>query len=303
MYPKISIVTPSFNQGAFIEQTIQSVLNQNYPNLEYIIIDGGSTDGTVDIIKKYAANLTWWVSEKDRGQADAINKGLQHCTGEIFNFINSDDYLADGALFKIAEGFKDKKTGIVAGAVWNFNETGLTELWVNKNFVLEQFFEIDCKVVYHQPGVWLKMDILNKAGHFNIGYHYCFDQEHLLRYLLHNNEVCYLPDVLAYFRMHEDSKTVSQLENFLWDFNKMYKMFWKSHKGTPLSNLVKRMSRDYEWPLLVCSVNKADRGRLKNFMIASRAIMQDPQKRLNKKSMGWLKHILMGPKTNKGANE
>ena len=91
-YPKISIVTPSFNQGKYIEQTIQSVLTQNYPNLEYIIIDGGSTDKTVDIIKKYEQQLSYWVTEPDKGQTDAINKGFAKCTGEIFNWINSDDF-------------------------------------------------------------------------------------------------------------------------------------------------------------------------------------------------------------------
>ena len=92
--PKISIVTPSFNQGQFIEQTICSVLDQGYPNLEYIIIDGGSTDNTIDIIRKYESKITYWISEPDSGQADAINKGLSIATGSIFNWINSDDYFA-----------------------------------------------------------------------------------------------------------------------------------------------------------------------------------------------------------------
>src|ERR1700733_14532761 len=102
IYPKISIVTPSYNKGQYIEQTIQSVLDQNYPNLEYIIIDGGSTDNTIEIIEKYAPYLKYWVSEKDKGQANAINKGLQYCTGEIFNWLNSDDYLEPDSLEKIA---------------------------------------------------------------------------------------------------------------------------------------------------------------------------------------------------------
>ncbi|MBW4662632.1 MAG: glycosyltransferase [Chroococcus sp. CMT-3BRIN-NPC107] len=90
-FPKISIVTPSFNQAQFIETTIESILNQNYPNLEYIIIDGGSTDGSVEIIKKYQAYLHYWCSEPDTGQYDAINKGFQHSTGEIMTWLNSDD--------------------------------------------------------------------------------------------------------------------------------------------------------------------------------------------------------------------
>src|SRR5690606_10615120 len=118
--PKISIVTPSYNQGQFIEETILSIISQNYPNLEYIIIDGGSTDNTVDIIKKYENHLKYWVSEADKGQADAINKGLQHCTGDIFNWINSDDYLESNSLFTIANAYNPAIDNNVAGNVRNF---------------------------------------------------------------------------------------------------------------------------------------------------------------------------------------
>ena len=121
MHSSISIITPSYNQGQYLEQTINSVLGQNYPHLEYIIIDGGSTDGSVAIIKKYAEHLKYWVSEKDRGQASAINKGLQYCTGEIFNWLNSDDYLQPGALQKIANAFSEKTVDLVAGKVNNFS--------------------------------------------------------------------------------------------------------------------------------------------------------------------------------------
>src|SRR5436853_272146 len=96
MPPKISIVTPSFNQGQFIEETIHSVLDQNYPNLEYLVIDGGSTDQTIDIIRKYETRLSYWESEKDRGQVHAINKRLARVTGDIFAFINSDDIYLPG---------------------------------------------------------------------------------------------------------------------------------------------------------------------------------------------------------------
>lgn len=104
-WPKISIVTPSFNQDQFIEETMRSVLLQGYPNLEYIIIDGGSDDGTIDIISKYEHNLAYWVSETDRGQANAINKGFGQATGEIFAWINSDDYYYPGVLGTVAQTF------------------------------------------------------------------------------------------------------------------------------------------------------------------------------------------------------
>src|ERR1039457_1034429 len=106
-YPKISIVTPSFNQAEFLEQTICSVLSQKYPNLEYVVIDGGSTDGSVEIIKKYADKLTYWVSEKDDGQYAAINKGFSYTTGDIMGWINSSDILLPWTFSILAEIFEN----------------------------------------------------------------------------------------------------------------------------------------------------------------------------------------------------
>ena len=106
-YPKITVVTPSYNQGQFIEATIKSVIGQQYPNLEYIVCDGGSTDETVEILKKYADKITWWCSEKDKGQSDAINKGMHRATGDIVCWINSDDVLLPGTLLTVAKFFHD----------------------------------------------------------------------------------------------------------------------------------------------------------------------------------------------------
>lgn len=105
--PKISIVTISFNQAKYLEKTINSVLDQNYPNLEYIIIDGGSTDGSVDIIKKYESKLSYWISEPDNGPYHAVEKGLNKCTGEIMAWINSDDFYLPGAFEKVAKIFNE----------------------------------------------------------------------------------------------------------------------------------------------------------------------------------------------------
>ena len=105
MPPKLSIVTPSFDQGKFLEETILSVLDQNYPNLEYIIIDGGSTDESVEVIKRYEKHLAYWISEKDRGQVHAINKGIERTTGDIFGFLNSDDLYLPGTFATVTEHF------------------------------------------------------------------------------------------------------------------------------------------------------------------------------------------------------
>src|SRR3954471_13239278 len=109
MAVKISIVTPSFNQGRFLEETILSVLDQNYPNLEYIAIDGGSTDETVDVIRKYEDRISYWVSEKDRGLVHAINKGIERTTGDIFGFVNSDDLYLPGTFKTISEYFEQHR--------------------------------------------------------------------------------------------------------------------------------------------------------------------------------------------------
>lgn len=122
-YPKISIITPSFNQGEFLEKTILSVLNQNYPNLEYIIIDGGSNDNSREIIKKYEKFVTYWVSEKDGGQGDALNKGFKRATGEIIGWQNSDDIYLPGAFFRIAEIMKKSSADILFGDIMKINES------------------------------------------------------------------------------------------------------------------------------------------------------------------------------------
>lgn len=115
-WPKISIVTPSFNQGVYLEKTIRSVLLQGYPNLEYLIIDGGSSDQSVDVIRKYESWVDFWVSEEDRGQSHAINKGLEKSSGELMGWLNSDDYYLPGALFKVAMAYlEDPSVGAIYG--------------------------------------------------------------------------------------------------------------------------------------------------------------------------------------------
>lgn len=212
-YPKISVVTASYNQGMFIEQTIQSVLNQKYPNLEYIIIDGGSTDDSVKIIQRYAKHLKYWVTEKDTGQANAINKGINYCTGEVFNWLNSDDYLEPSALFKIANAFADENVKLVAGKVRNFSISG-EEIISNQNLSAKGLMCWDIDVKFVQPGVWLRRELVEQCGGIDEQFHYAFDWDLYIRYLYHFPVVREIDDLLVHFRIHENSKTNTSLNHF-----------------------------------------------------------------------------------------
>lgn len=221
IWPKISIVTPSYNQGKFIEQTILSVINQNYPNLEYIIIDGGSTDETVSIIKKYEQHITYWVSEKDNGQSHAINKGLQKCTGDIFNWLNSDDWYEPDALFKIAiEFMNDETLEFVSGFENHIYENGDKVLYGGTflNDTLEESIEL-CQVA--QPSTFFKLNSIKKIGGVSNNLHYIMDGDMWLKLLLLYGQKRFkkIDDVLVNFRFHSNSKTVSNkiVNNFLYE--------------------------------------------------------------------------------------
>ncbi len=217
LFPKITIVTPSFNQGIFLEETILSVLNQNYPNLEYIIIDGGSSDNSINIIKKYEKHLTYWISEKDNGQSDAINKGIIMATGDIFNWLNSDDFLSPRALFIVAEQFKNTKISVVCGKTYHY---GNGDPYISAP---STYFDYQNEKAFvpriNQPATFFKMDIIKELGPLNNNLHYCMDLEWWVKYLfLHGHQhISFREDVLVNFREHKMSKTMSQSFKFTED--------------------------------------------------------------------------------------
>lgn len=214
-WPKISIVTPSYNQGKFIEETIRSVLLQGYPNLEYIVIDGQSTDQTTQILKKYDPWISHWVSEPDSGQTNAINKGLNHCTGDIFNWINSDDYITKNSLKSISNSFSSE-LDVLCGYNRRFdNETeGKVE-----DVRLQLCKTPECSIPYHhfiQPSTYYRLEVAKGLGKLDENLNYNMDKEWFIRYLLRYGQerIAFIDDVLSMFRLHETSKTVSEERAF-----------------------------------------------------------------------------------------
>lgn len=212
-WPRISIVTPSYNQAPFIEETIRSVLLQGYPDLEYIIIDGGSKDGSVDIIRKYENSLTYWVSEHDRGQSHAINKGFQRTSGEILGWVNSDDFLAPGALMRIAERFAAAEPGIAAiVGIGHKIDANYTSCYapLPARVSLETLFQwCDGDNNFMQPACFFTSEAFDKVGPLREDLHYCMDLALWLAIAQHYKFQIVNEDI-AYIHTHPSAKTIAQ---------------------------------------------------------------------------------------------
>jgi glycosyltransferase involved in cell wall biosynthesis len=224
--PKLSIITPSFNQAAFLERTIKSVLDQGWPNLEYMIVDGGSTDGSVEIIERYADRLAWWVSEKDRGQTDALNKGLRRAMGDVVAYINSDDYYLPGAFATAIRTLESSDATWMAGAarfvdahdnvqeVWSpYLPAGGPQWWILAPWGVPQ-----AATFWHR-------DVFERHGYFREDMHYVFDTEYGLRLALAGELPEVIQDELAVRVIHEEAKS--------WDrrpFVKEQRRFYELHK-------------------------------------------------------------------------
>lgn len=223
-YPKISIVTPSYNQAQFFEKTILSVLNQNYPNLEYIIIDGGSTDGSVEIIRKYEKYLAYWISEKDSGQTDAINKGFRIATGEIFAWINSDDTYLPGTFSKVAKAFQQhSEADLMYGNIHFISEDDriIGELRLTKLDITHFVFE---GISLAQQAVFFTKDIYNKVGGLNLQYQFCMDFDLFIR-ITDIGNLWHITEYLANFRIHKDSKTSTNSDTWRIEHDEIIKRY------------------------------------------------------------------------------
>ncbi len=211
-YPRVTIITPSYNQAAFLEKTISSVLLQDYPNLEYMIFDGGSKDSSVEIIQRYAGHLAYWVSEKDRGQADAINKGFARATGDIVAWVNSDDYYLPGAIHAaVAELQSHPEVGMVFGDVVSIDEAGTPfNVMTFGDWGLDDLMQFK---IIGQPSVFMRRGVLEKAGYLDLSLDLLLDHELWLR-VAQVAPVRYVPKRWSAARYHAAAKNVSQAAKY-----------------------------------------------------------------------------------------
>ena len=211
--PKITIITPSYNQGEFIEKTIHSVLDQNYPNLEYIVMDGGSTDGSVEIIQLCADRLAHWESHRDDGQADAVYRGFEQSTGEILGYLNSDDILLPGCLEKVGRYFMayPKEEWVVGGTVYIgpngqhlYNRIGLLICNLGVRVSFGRLLFSGCG--FNQPASFWRRDPFFAVGGFDKSLQFSFDYDMYFR-LAQRRPSGHIREFLAGFRIHPTSKT------------------------------------------------------------------------------------------------
>ena len=205
--PRITVVTPSFNQATYLPETIESVLNQNYPNLEYIIIDGSSTDGSVDIIKEYESYLSYWCSEEDEGQSDAINKGFKRSTGELLAWVNSDDVLFPGCLNSVAECYLKKgKPDIIHTNVCYIDSGSRTTRFIRVPRQSRFFF---FRGVWHvaAPTLFYKSSLFRGVGGLDFRYHLCMDLDLWVRMIKAGARIEHVKEYLGGYRWHASSKS------------------------------------------------------------------------------------------------
>ena len=254
--PKISIITPSFNQGDYIEETIQSVLNQRYPNLEYIIIDGGSTDQTTAILDKYGEHLAYCVSEKDSGQTNAINKGLEKVTGDIVAVLNSDDVYLPGALDFVAEQFtkNPKLRWMTAPSLYwgpDRAQARIDMMPVIKPTWLGGWLLRQC--VPH-PSTFVSREVIDKHGKFDESYYFGMDHEYWCRLAFGGEDMGVFSRPLSGYRMHGDSKSVTARDRMATDnrrtFDKYMAMLSPSEQGRVRSKLRSELAYKTLLPVL-----------------------------------------------------
>jgi len=271
----VSIVTPSYNQASYLEQTITSVLNQDYPHIEYIIVDGASTDNSVDIIEKYKSKLAYWVSEKDTGQADAINKGFAHATGEIIAWLNSDDYYLEGTLSAAVKIFEENPDVVLAyGNMLAVDEHGKTFNTLNyKQLTLEDLL---CFQIIGQPAVFMRRSALQKTGGLDPAFHFLLDH-HLWIRLAQQGKILHVPQTWAAARYHAEAKNRAKAAEF----------------GREAFRILESVEQDGNLAPILAKVNR--RARASTHRVDSRYLLDGGQPVAA--LLAWMKALFIHPPT------
>jgi GT2 family glycosyltransferase len=242
-FPKVSVVVPSYNQAGYLRETLESLVTQRYPNLEVILVDGGSTDGSLEVVKEYADRLAHWESEKDRGQAHAINKGFARATGEVLCWLNSDDVLLPGALNAVAYGFNAHPDWEwISAPSLKFGE-GLHEL--------SGFYElpkdaagwmVHCPI--SQPSTFWRRSLYERHGGLDESFHYALDYEYWVRFVVGGTRLHFVERPLSAYRLHGESKTVAQAEKFATEEARIREKHIPSLSPGQRSKLARLLGRD-----------------------------------------------------------
>jgi glycosyltransferase involved in cell wall biosynthesis len=244
--PLVSVVTPSFNQARYLERTITSVLAQDYPRLEYIIVDGKSTDGSPEIIERYSSRLAYWVSEPDMGQSDAINKGFAHAKGDILAWLNSDDTWLPGAVASAVKAFQQRpESGLIYGAA---NYIGSDDQFLGRFPAAQTDYRLLRQGYVHIPqqAAFFRADLWRQLGPLDPSMYFAMDYD-LWRRISSKAPVQYVPETWANFRLHDDAKTIA-FDERCWP--EMIRVHYREG-GSPISVIVaKHYIRKAVAPLL-----------------------------------------------------
>lgn len=221
----VSIVTPSYNQGQFIKTTLDSVLKQDYPHIEHLVMDGGSTDSTLDVLQNYDDPRLTWHSERDKGQSDAINKGMRQVKGEILAYLNSDDVLLPGTISKVIGCFEQNPdVDLIYGSCYTIDANGDRVLHSDKikvNYIVKPITLTDMmtmRIILPQQGIFWRRRVMENIGLFDESLHYRMDFDYWMRAMIAGHKFMPITEYLAAFRVHDTSKSTSQEIKFWKDW-------------------------------------------------------------------------------------